>query len=298
MILSGSRRESRRFGSWRASCASTIRFLPGIGLLLAMSSFATAASAGDTTFSVVTLNLWHDEGDWTKRLALIAKTLKASSPDLIALQEVLQRDGLPNQAQTLAAALGYRYAFVSVDPPGAAKRYGNAILTKHRIAADDWKALQPLDDYRTVAHARVVVGARTVELYATHLDAADDGADIRRRQAGDLLDYVHATASGGPVLVVGDFNAPADAPELSALAAVLHDAYDTRHPAAAQDALEHSTLNTAYYQYSPLRIDHILFDPARFRVVDCRRLFDSQGADGTWASDHFGVWARFEWRDR
>lgn len=252
--------------------------------------------AGEATFSIVTLNLWHDEGDWTKRQALIVKTLDALKPDLIALQEVLQHEGLPNQAQTLAAALGYRYVFVSVDPPGSAKRYGNAILTRHRIASHDWKALRPLNDYRTVAHARIAVGGGTVELYTTHLNHTNEGADIRRRQTADLLDDVRATSKGGAVLVVGDLNAPANAPELADLAAVFDDAYDSRHPAAAQDALEHSTLNTAYYDYAPLRIDHVLFDPARFDVLDCRRLFDRPGPDGTWASDHFGVWAKLRRR--
>jgi endonuclease/exonuclease/phosphatase family metal-dependent hydrolase len=250
------------------------------------------------TFSVVTLNLWHDEGDWPRREALIAKTLGSLKPDIIALQEVLQHDGLKNQAQTLAEALRYRYVFVSVDPPGAPKRYGNAILTRRRIVADDWKALLPLDDYRTVAHARIALGTRTVELYATHLNYTDDGADIRRRQVGDLLDYVRATSASEAVLVVGDFNAPADAPELSALRPDFADAYDTRYPAAAQNALEHSTLNTAYYDYLPLRIDHILFDISHFDVLESRRLFVRQGAGGIWASDHFGVWARLAWRGR
>jgi len=283
----------------RASPPAFFRWLALTALLLAMPAISVgSAHSSGAAFSVVTLNLWHDEGDWAKREALIAKTLDSLKPDIIALQEVLQHDRLPNQAQTLAVALGYRYVFVSVDPPGAAKRYGNAILTKQRFVADDWKALQPLDDYRTVAHARIAVGTCTVELYATHLNYTDEGAEIRRRQVGDLLDYLRTTSKGGPVLVVGDLNAPADAPELAAFTPRFADAYDARHPTAAQDALEHSTLNTAYYDYSPLRIDHILFDRTHFDVLESRRLFDRQGVDGIWASDHFGVWARLAWHSR
>lgn len=267
-------------------------------LVLAFAAFIPMpVVAGDkqSMLSVVTLNLWHDKADWPKRQALIVKTLKALRPDVIALQEVLQHEALPNQAQTLAAALGYRYVFASVDAPDKPRRYGNAVLTRHRILVEEWKALQPLDDYRTVAHVRIAVGSHTLDVYATHLNYTEEGSAIRREQVDDLLAYQRTTANGGPSIVVGDFNAPADAPELAALGARYRDAYDTRHPDAAQKAPEHSTLNLAFY--APLRIDHVLFDPAALAVTDARRLFDQADRDGTWASDHYGIWARLRWVD-
>jgi hypothetical protein len=80
----------------------------------------TAAPAMD----VVTLNLWHDRSDWPRRQALIVDELRRLQPDVILLQEVLQDEGLPNQAGTLAERLGYAWHFVSVDPPDRARRYG------------------------------------------------------------------------------------------------------------------------------------------------------------------------------
>lgn len=261
---------------------------------LAAAVAAPAACARDT-LSVVTLNLWHDKADWPRRQALIARTLRKLQPDVIALQEVLQHETLPNQAQTLAAALGYRYVFVSADAPERARRYGNAVLTRHSILREEWKALRPLEDYRTALHLRLRVGTRSIEVYATHLAWQPDAGAVRREQVEDLLAWRDATAQGGASIVVGDFNAPADAPEFAPLLARYRDAYDTRHPDAAQDAPGHSTLNLAYY--APLRIDHVMFDPHRLAVVEARRLFDHADRDGTWASDHYGVLAALRWLD-
>ena len=245
--------------------------------------------------SVVTLNLWHDKADWPARQAHILATLRELQPDVIALQEVLQHAQLPNQAQTLADGLGYRYLFASVDAPEAERRYGNAILTRHPILAHDSKPLQPLDDYRSVAHARIALGDDTLDVYATHLHHTVEGGAIRRAQVADLMAWIEATAPADATLVLGDFNTAADAPELAVLRARFRDAYGAIHPDAASDASEHGTLNPAM-QHAPLRIDHVLFDPRGLSVRSARRLFDAPMADGGWASDHFGVLATFEIR--
>ena len=266
------------------------------GLLIAAGATARSAHVDTAAvFSVVTLNLWHDKGDWPKRQALITATLQRLRPDVIALQEVLQDDGLPNQAGTLAAALGYRHVFVSVDAADAPRRYGNAVLTRHAIVAEGSKALRPLDDFRTVAHVRIIIGRRELDVYATHLHHTDGGGVIRREQIGDVLDHFRDTTRGAPSIVVGDFNAPFDAPEFAGLRGRFSDAYDLRHPRAAQDDPRHSTLNPVYLP--PLRVDHVLFDPRALSVVAAQRFLDEPDAAGIWASDHFGVLATLRFDD-
>lgn len=260
--------------------------------LFVFATGAFAAQAADSpsrhTLSVVTLNLWHDKADWPARQAHIATTLRALHPDVIVLQEVLQHASLPNQAQTLAEALGYRHVFASVDAPDAVRRYGNAILTPHRILADGARPLRPADDYRIALHARIALDDGTpVDVYATHLHHTPEGAAIRREQVADLLAFIDATSGDGVSIVAGDFNTPVDAPELSALGARYRDAYDTIHPDAAQDAPQHSTLNLVLH--APLRIDHVWFDSETLSVDGARRLFDTPMPDGAWASDHFGI---------
>ncbi|RDZ28261.1 endonuclease/exonuclease/phosphatase family protein [Lysobacter silvisoli] len=266
------------------------RSLAALFLAVAAGWAAPVAQAADGEVTVVSLNLWHDKSDWPARKRQIVTELRRLKPDVIALQEVLQHETLPNQAQQLADALGYRAYFSSVDAADAPRRYGNAILSRRPMLALDWAPLQPADDYRTVAHARIAIGQRAVDVYATHLHYKPEGGDIRRRQVTDLLARIDANQDGTPTLIVGDFNAGEHAPEFAGLAARYRNAYGARHPGIADDAREHSTLNLK--QYAPLRIDHIWFDPRAFAVVDARRLFDRPDADGVWASDHYGMQAR------
>ncbi|MBK6736191.1 MAG: endonuclease/exonuclease/phosphatase family protein [bacterium] len=126
-------------------------------LLVAATAAALAPAqvpAPANGFTAVTLNLWHDQQNWPARSTVIVDTLRALAPDVIFLQEVLEKEGLPNQAQQLADSLGCVFVFTSVDPVGGAKRYGNAILTRLPIVAQHEVKLPPLDDYRVAAHAR------------------------------------------------------------------------------------------------------------------------------------------------
>lgn len=248
------------------------------------------------TFDVVTLNLWHDKADWPTRQTAIVEALAALRPDVVVLQEVLQHETLPNQAASLAAALGYRFVFVSTDPPDAVRRYGNAILTRHAIEAEHEIALQPADDYRTAAHARLRIGARTLDVYATHLHHQTDGARIRAAQVADLLAFVQRTATADAIVLLGDFNTPAEAPELAALSQRFVEAYGRQHPDATREPRAHTTLNPAFH--APSRIDHVWIDAGTLQVIDARRMLDAPIAEDTWASDHFGVVARLAWINR
>ena len=102
---------------WLRAAAASI-------LLLGIAACATPSTNVRTphTLTVVTLNLWHDKADWPTRQAHIAMTLRTLRPDVIVLQEVLQHAQLPNQAQALAEALGYRQVFASVDAEDAVRR--------------------------------------------------------------------------------------------------------------------------------------------------------------------------------
>jgi endonuclease/exonuclease/phosphatase family metal-dependent hydrolase len=261
-------------------------------LALALAPGTAAAAAAPETLTVVTLNLWHDQADWPRRRAVILAGVRALAPDVICLQEVLQHAALPNQARALADSLGYRMTFASVDPDTAVKRYGNAILTRHPVLRSEGKALAPRDDYRTAAHLRIAWAGREVDVYATHLHHTAEGGAIRAEQIRDLLGFIAATRGGGPVVVAGDFNAGAGAPELSPLTEEFQDAFAATHPGAGGDTT--ATLNAAL-GHAPRRIDHIFVarrGPAALTPVGAAILFREPGPGGVWASDHFGVMAR------
>lgn len=261
---------------------------------LAFSTMASTASPvpASAAVTVVTLNLWHDKQDWPHRQDLIVDALRAEAPDVILLQEVLQDAGLPNQAATLAARLGYHHRFFSVDPPDRARRYGNAILTRVEPLDSGQALLAPLEDYRIAGHVRLG-GARPLAVYVTHLHHTDAGAAIRARQVQDLLAFIARTRGDAPVLVGGDFNTRADAPELAALAAGHRDAYAAAHPGQALDTPDHGTLNPQF-GHASLRIDHVFVQRDAFRVIDARIILDRPDAGGAWPSDHYGLRVRLQ----
>ncbi|MBO9831283.1 endonuclease/exonuclease/phosphatase family protein [Xanthomonas phaseoli] len=262
----------------------TDRSLPAVG---------QSPSAAPREMSLVTLNLHHDREDWPARRAYIARQLKQLAPDVIALQEVIERRGsVENQAAWLARKLGYDYTFASVDPVDAPKRYGNALLSHRKVLATHQRLLQPLDDYRVAAHLQIDVDGQPVNVYVTHLNERADprGTGIRTRQVADLLDFIASNSAQAPVVIAGDFNTAADTLDLQALRNGYGDSYGSVH--RNSDATV-STLNMHVFD-RPARIDHVFFQQNRLLAREARILFEAPYAEGRWASDHYGVWVRLQ----
>jgi endonuclease/exonuclease/phosphatase family metal-dependent hydrolase len=259
---------------------------------LAAVEAAATPNAAPSEFVVATLNIWHDQQDWPARMALILDALRTLDPDVVFLQEVLEKEGLPNQAAALAESLGCAFIFTSVDPPGAPRRYGNAILTRHRLVETHEVKLEPLNDYRVAAHVRLNADGRTVDAYVTHLHHTAEGASIRARQVLDLLAFIDSTHVRGAMVLGGDFNAAPDAPELRPIRERLIDTFAAVHPTSADTPV--TTLNPAK-GHLPHRIDHIFAGPGLLRAIASEVFLDAPGAGEVWASDHFGVWTRFRW---
>lgn len=229
---------------------------------------------------VATLNIWHDAGNWPLRQRLIADVLRASNADLIALQEVLQdsKKSLPNQAETIAAALGgYSVHFMSTSPPGAANRYGNAILSRLPVIGTDTIKLEPLNDYRTALRIRVRAGGDVVDIVNTHLAWQPDQGPVRAQQIRGLLDWL--PSDDVPLVLMGDFNAPLDE---AALAPIAIRGLEPALPPGAVD-----TTLVVSRGHKPRVIDHIFADRRAFEIADARRIADA--VDGEFPSDHYGV---------
>jgi len=251
-----------------------------------------ALPASMDTLTVVTLNLWHDQHDWPKRLQVILAEMRRIRPDILCLQEVLQNPDLRNQAETIADSLGCHVQFASVDAPDRPKRYGNAILTPHRILVSGERNLSPADDYRAVAHVRIDWRGRAVDAYSTHLHHTPQGGAIRATQIQHLLAYVDSTRGEGPVVIGGDFNCELGSPEMKPVFAAYDDAFHAVHPKAARaDAI---TFNPRF-GVDPGAIDHIFAGRTGahpLKPLACDVIFRAVGPDSVWASDHYGVVAR------
>ena len=245
-----------------------------------LAACATGPAGAERELKLATFNIWHNQGDWPTRQGLLIEALRAADSDVIGLQEVLEDAalGLPNQARTLAEALGYEMLFVGVEPDGSPRRYGNAILSRLPVLAHKSKKLEPLDDYRTAIRARVDVGGRTVDIVNTHLAWQPDQTATRAQQVADLMGWL--PRDGTPLAVMGDFNAVQEDAGLAALTAERFFSALPRGSAA-------TTLNPAR-GHEPRVIDHIFAEAAHFRPVSAGLIGDKPTA-GEYPSDHFGV---------
>ena len=246
------------------------------------ASVAASGAGGESRqLKLVTFNIWHDQGDWAARLPLLIAELRAQDADVIALQEVLEDAAvaLPNQAQTLADALGgYEMHFVSTDAEGAPRRYGNSILSRLPVVQHDWKKLEPLDDFRTALRVRVAVGGRPIDIVNTHLAWQQDAAAVRARQIADLMAWL--PQDGTPLIATGDFNAQQTDPGLARLTG-------PRFATALAHGAVVTTLNPAK-NHPERQIDHIFAERDHFSISQAAVIGD-QPTNGEYPSDHFGV---------
>jgi len=267
----------------------TRRSLLATAAVLPLAACATTPAGGSTArLKLVTFNIWHNQGDWNARRPLLIAALKAQDADVIALEEVLEDAavGLENQARMLARELGgYHVAFVSTDPEDAPRRYGNALLTRLPVLAEDSIKLEPLDDFRTALRLRVSVQGRPMDVVVTHLAWQDDAGPVRARQISSLLNWL--PQDGAPLIVMGDFNATQ---EDSGLATMTGPRFFSALPRGSVV----TTLNPA--KGHPNRvIDHIFVEREFFAPVEAH-LFGDTATDGEYPSDHFGVAATIELR--
>ena len=208
-----------------------------VGVLLAvvlscLVVVPASAATAHVTLRVLSYNIHTGIGsDGVLDLARTAGTIRAARPDVVALQEVdvhwAQRSEFADQAAELGRMLGMRVFFAPIydlDPltQGAPRRqYGVAILSRlpmphtanreiTRLSTQDPDPVPaPAPGF---AEAVVIARGVAVHVYATHLDYRADPA-VRAMQVKDML----AVMSPGPTLLLGDFNAEPDAPELAPL---------------------------------------------------------------------------------
>lgn len=139
----------------------------------------------------------------------IAKVIKSSKPDLVALQEVdvnTTRSGVDlDQAKELARLTGMNYYF-EPSMPYQGGGYGNAILSKFPIEKQFFHQLPAKgnSEPRSVLIVQVTLpGNQKVKFASTHLDFKND--EITALQAEAIVSYFDKEKI--PVLIAGDFNA-------------------------------------------------------------------------------------------
>lgn len=242
------------------------------------------SSGGEIALRVMTYNIRYGGGN----LDGIAESIRASAPDLVAIQEVdvrwNARSRFVDQATALAGRLGMQVRFAPIySLPGASsaaprREFGVALLSRYPIRSFTNHAITRLSTQSEGAapapspapapgflEAAVDVRGTKIRVFNTHLDFRPDPA-VRRAQVTEMLAFMGDAAT--PTLLFGDLNAGPEAPELQPLFGRLRDSW-----LVATDA------GLSYPATAPVRrIDYVLTS-AHFRVRIAR-------VPDTRASDH------------
>lgn len=256
-------------------------------LALVLPATPAQAAPPPVHLRVMSYNILHGaDEDGVFDLDRTAAAIRAQRPDVVGLQEVDQhwadRSDFTDEPAALAHRLHMRVFFGAIYdlPPLTAgapdRRYGVAILSRYPIlhAVDhEITRLSTQDPNSVPAPApgfpEVVINVRGahVHVFDTHLDYRANPS-VRAMQVADTVRIMRA--AGGEQILVGDFNAEWDAPELAGLHTYgLTDAWTaTGQPDGA-----------TYPSNAPTdRIDHITYT-AGIRVLDA-------SVPVTEASDH------------
>jgi endonuclease/exonuclease/phosphatase family metal-dependent hydrolase len=254
------------------------------------------------TFRAATYNIWSRFGPWEERLAGIREGIRALSPDVIGLQEVL-RDANFDQLALVSDGLGYQtiWGQASLEP---VYPLGNAILSRWPILRSETVRLPnggSAED-RSVVFAELDAPFGRLPFFCTHLNWKLDHGHIRCLQVRALVEAVEKLAprSGLPPVVVGDFNAEPDSDEMRFMRGLTGFGgpcvyfMDAFHVAGEGPGYTFSKRNpfAEPVREAERRIDYVFVrgseDPSRGEPIDARVCFD-QPIGGVYPSDHFGV---------
>ena len=258
----------------------------------------------------LTLNLWGAEAPLERRMEIVARGLAALGPDVVALQEVRQIPGqLPNQAETLARAAGYRCFWEPTVEFGGGYE-GLAILSRTPILEHAMIELPHANpqERRILLSAGIETPAGRVWVHTTHLNYRLHHGRERQDQVVAIDRVVSARAGDLPQLLMGDFNARPESDEIRWLRGMVtiegrrvhyQDAWERLHPSERGWTWASANPYTAPLRFlePDRRIDYIFVTTmrkdGRGTIHDCRLVFD-QPEDGVYASDHFGLFAEVQ----
>jgi endonuclease/exonuclease/phosphatase family metal-dependent hydrolase len=160
-------------------------------------------------FRIATYNIHKGRGlDGRTRVERIARVLEKINPDIVALQEVVNHEGLSiedHQASFLAERLGHSFA-IGKTREHHGGIYGNVTLSRWRF-----ELVRQVDltvsgrEERGVLRTDIRIGQHLVHVFNVHLGTAHHE---RRTQAVRLMDVdlLCSVDISGPRIVLGDFN--------------------------------------------------------------------------------------------
>ncbi|MEP7051228.1 MAG: endonuclease/exonuclease/phosphatase family protein [Pseudomonadota bacterium] len=275
-----------------------------------------------TELRVATLNVWNKSGPWLSRLPLIRQELSRLQPEIVGLQEVLrfQPDSaadaplttLNDQATEIAAGFGFQLAYSVASDWGNGLKFGNALLSKHPIIAEQSFQLPGIEsgETRSLLYALCDTPHGALPVFVTHLNWKLHHGAVRQRQVKFIAERIaELSPIAGPNLppvLMGDFNAAPEADEIRYLTGLCAQDGKTVFFADAWVfagegpgyTFDRANPYAAKGREPSRRIDYIFvrgpdrqFRGEPLRVELAFHTVDKSGAEPVWPSDHFGLFA-------
>lgn len=252
--------------------------------------------------SVLSLNLWHVSPPYERRAARIRDWIERLRPDVIGFQEAVRSEDWC-QVTELLSGLGYHVTFGALAPfwENPSSWFGNAIASRwptERHGLIDLP-MGPSRHRRGALWAEIRAPFGRLVFATVHLDHLC--AQSRLIQVETLLANLWRSAKPlwFPPVLVGDFNAAPDTPEiqLALTGAGRHrPLIDSWHAAGSGPGITWSADNGYAKVREPpgRRIDYVFVgehEQGLGTPESCELVCDDR-VQGVWASDHFGVLAR------
>lgn len=228
------------------------------------------------------------------------EVIRAQNPDIVAIQEVDRfwaRSGSVDQPDELATMLDMDPCFApnldhGPDDHGAEDhQYGTLILSRFPILSCENTLLPTPDGWeqRGLLEARIELdGFGEIAVLNTHLQAGREGSEAEAvRQRTEQAEAVAAKVKGidVPVILMGDFNAQPDDPELASLFDAQSGLQDVW--AVGGDGTDGFTVPVEETADPESRIDYIFVSSDSDVVVNAADVVIDEGT--RIASDHYPV---------
>lgn len=260
---------------------------------------------------LVSINTWKCDGDYHRRMEILAGQLEDAAPDIICCQEVFQNhDGKIDTLKRLSHTLNMSSCFAPLRnkirqfsgrfTPSAS---GLGILSKFDFSPAQLLTFPDHEDDRDRA-AQVVhlsIDDKKILLVNTHLTHLKNQTDLRLKQVKTLIKETAVQKGIDLTLICGDFNAIPESREIQ---------YATTHPQTPfLDIVDcfsseenpgtcPACLPNQTPPFPPKRIDYIFTTAKKSDFENCNvnagLVLNHPAQDGLFASDHFGVFVEFE----
>ncbi|OJJ15621.1 hypothetical protein BKI52_37700 [marine bacterium AO1-C] len=227
-----------------------------------------------------------------ERYPAIARYLEASDADIIALQEAT-----PALLQYLQTQPWVQAYFISEAPhQPTLQPFGQVILSKYPF---------DLVEHLYSPHKRFLVGTwnfndTPIHLANVHLTSnrSERALQIRQEQLEAMVSYLNTLP--GDVWLVGDMNMREEEDNPLLKTHLLEDVWKVQHPNKTGftfDPTENPLAEKLSLSGKPGRLDRMYLRSSNLRwLPQDMALFGQESIDGDYlrASDHYGIWATFE----